>query len=658
MKYHLRTLLIFALFLTSFLSFYVNAAETCVVDGKQKKCSVLQDCGSAVKIKHQKASKKFESMPFTFALVTDTHVGTKTGAEDLYRTVRDINTQKEIAFVVISGDVTEFGSDEEIRTAKSLLDELTVPYYVVPGNHDSNWSESGNNTFLKVFGSETFRFEYGGYLFIGLASGPNMRMGPGQIPRENLTWFFEQLRTVDKEQPLIFVNHYPMDEGLNNWFEVMDALRPYNVKIILCGHGHQDREYAFEGIKAAMCRSNLRAEAEYGGYNMITIDGDSIVFRERLCNGKTLEPWLSYSLADMPRWEKHPYRPNLSMNNDNPSVEQVWHVQEASDIGSGMYLHEDKLVYTNTAGEIKCVDAVSGTLIWSYRTGGKIYSTPTVYKDVVWCASTDSYLYGLNVADGKLLHRLKNEKAVVASPVCADNSVIVAGSDGHCRSWDINTGNLLWDYADVKNFVVTRLQIKDGTVYFGSWGNQFYALDIVSGKPRWIWDSGHSNRMLSPAQVVPLFAHGRIYLASPDRYMVVLDENTGDIVWRHNDPKHRVRESIGISEDGNTIYAKTMDGQLIALDATAAERAVKWISTGEDMGYELAPTPVVEKNGVVYAPTDKGLIYAYRASDGAFLWKYRVSFGLINMILPTDRGELYVSAMDGHLVKLTVSACR
>ncbi len=655
MRYYLGTLFIFALFLPPFLSFPSNVVETCIVDGKQNKCPELQDRDSAIRTKQRKFLKRFESASFTFALVTDTHVGTKTGEEDLRRTVSDINSLNDIAFVLVSGDVTEFGSDEEIITAKRLLDGLKVPYYVVPGNHDSNWSESGNNTFLQVFGSETFRFDYGGYLFIGLASGPNMRMGPGQIPRENLTWFFEQLRTVDKKQPLIFVNHYPMDAGLNNWFEVMDALRPFNVKMILCGHGHQDREYAFEGIKAAMCRSNLRAEADYGGYNIITIDGDSIIFRERLCNGKTLAPWLSYTLADMPDWEKYPSRPDFSMNKNNPFVEQIWRKQEKSDIGSGMCLEDNKLVYANTNGEIKCVEASSGDLNWSYKTGGKIYSTPTIYKGTVWCASSDSYLYGLNFSDGKLLHRLKNEKAVVSSPVCADNKVIVAGSDGHCRAWNVVSGELLWDYGDVKNFVVTRLQIKDGSVYFGSWGNQFYALDIVTGKPRWIWNSGHNNRMLSPAQVVPVFAHGRVYLASPDRYMTVLAEQTGRVIWRHKDSELRARESIGISEDGNTIYAKTMDGQLIALDATTAERVVKWVSTGEDMGYELAPTPVVEKNGVVYAPTDKGLIYAYRASDGAFLWKYRVSFGLINMILPADRGEVYVSAMDGRLVKLKVS---
>ena len=96
-------------------------------------------------------------------------------------------------------------------------------------------------------------------------------------------------------------------------------------------------------------------------------------------------------------------------------------------------------------------------------------------------------------------------------------------------------------------------------------------------------------------------------------------------------------------------------GDILAIDATVNERKIKWISSGEDMGYELAPTPVVEKNGVVYAPTDKGLIYAYSATNGSFLWKYRIATGLINMILPTDANELYVSSMDGVLMKLKVT---
>ncbi len=592
--------------------------------------------------------------PFKFALITDTHIGNPANNEDLYRTINDVNSQTDIAFAIVSGDVTEFGSLEELRTAKCLLDELKIPYHIIPGNHDSNWSESGTNDFLRVFGNETFGFEYGGYKFIGLASGPNMRMSPGQIPRENLTWFFDEISQTDTSQPIIYVNHYPMDNSLNNWFEVMDALWPYNVQLMLCGHGHNNHAMNFEGVNAAMCRSNLRAKENFGGYTIIEVTGDSIVFSERIVSGKTLQPWLAYSTKSRPQWEANPPRPDYSVNVNHPYVSEVWSVQENSDMGSGMYLFGDKLVYTNTSGEIKAANTQNGNTVWTYKTDGKIYSTPTVYENTVWCASSDSYVYGLNATNGKLRHKLKTDRAVVSSPACADDKVMLAGGDGVCRAWDVNSGKLLWTFDNVKNFVVTRPQIKDGVLFFGSWGNEFYALDTETGKPRWIWQNGHSNRMLSPAQVVPVLTHSRVYLASPDRFMTVLDEKTGEVIWRYNDPDNRVRESIGLSEDGNTVYAKTMDGQILAMDATVSERKINWISSGEDMGYELAPTPVVEKNGVVYAPTDKGLIYAYRASDGVFLWKYRVSNGLINMILPTDNGELYVSAMDGKLVKLSV----
>ncbi len=49
-----------------------------------------------------------------------------------------------------------------------------------------------------------------------------------------------------------------------------------------------------------------------------------------------------------------------------------------------------------------------------------------------------------------------------------------------------------------------------------------------------------------------------------------------------------------------------MDGNIIAIDATVPERRVKWVSSGEDMGYELTPTPVVEKTELFTLPPTKG----------------------------------------------------
>ena len=593
--------------------------------------------------------------PFQFALVSDTHIGSPNNNDDLQRTVDDINqNMPEVEFVIVSGDVTEFGSDIELNIAKDILDLFNVPAYVIPGNHDSNWSESGTNSFLRIFGTETFGFEHKGYKFFGLPSGPNMRMGPGQIPRESITWFKEQLAQTDKQTPLVFVNHYPMNSTLNNWFEVIDALKPYNIKAFLCGHGHNNVEYNFEEVNAAMLRSNLRAKEEYGGYNIITVTHDSIIFQERLVSGETLEPWLAYSTKGRPQWKENPPRPDYSINDNHAYIKEVWSIQEDGDMGGGMAFHKDFLIYTTTKGEVKTVDAKTGKEKWSYQTNGKIYSTPTICDNKVWISSTDKNLYGLHLKNGKPHFVLSNERSVVASPVCDQNLVILPGTDGKCTAWNNKNGQKVWQFDQIENFTLTRPLVKDGVVYFGSWGNEFYAINTITGNLKWKWNNGQVNRMFSPAQVVPVIAHSKVFLVSPDRYMTVLGEETGRVIWRHNDLDNRVRESIGVSEDGNTVYAKTMDGEILAIDATVNERKIKWISSGEDMGYELTPTPVVEKDGVVYAPTDKGLIYAYNATDGSFLWKYRIATGLINMILPTDDNVLYVSSMDGKLMKLKV----
>ena len=97
-------------------------------------------------------SAKAQIKPFRFAFISDTHIGSPNGSaeEDLRRTVVDINNMNDIAFVVITGDITELGTDEELKHAKQILDQLKVPWYIIPGNHDTGWSESGGRTRPKV----------------------------------------------------------------------------------------------------------------------------------------------------------------------------------------------------------------------------------------------------------------------------------------------------------------------------------------------------------------------------------------------------------------------------------------------------------------------------------------------------------------------------
>lgn len=128
--------------------------------------------------------------PFRFAFVSDVHIGSPNGSseEDLRRTVRDINSLKDVSFVVLTGDITEFGTNKEIKLAKQILDSLQIPWYIIPGNHDVGWSESGGVMFKTVFGNDKFNFTYNGITFLGCASGPYVRMSDGHIPRDAVNW--------------------------------------------------------------------------------------------------------------------------------------------------------------------------------------------------------------------------------------------------------------------------------------------------------------------------------------------------------------------------------------------------------------------------------------------------------------------------------------
>jgi len=596
---------------------------------------------------------------FRFALVTDTHIGGTGADEDLRRTVDDINADDSLSFVIISGDVTEFGSDSELMLAKEILDGLIKPWYIIPGNHDTKWSESGGNSFRRVFGDEAFAFRHDGWLFLGTNSGPNMRMGPGQIPRENIVWLDSVLKVPsNKEMKVVSVNHYPLDNGLNNWYELTDRLKSLDTRLALCGHGHSNRVMDFEGIPALMGRSNLRAGKEYGGYNIMTVRGDTLLTAVvRHPGALTMPPWAEVRLvrhdflSDTTVWP----RPDYSMNMKYPNVSQVWSVQEQSDIGAGTVAARKLVITTNTAGEIKALDIRKGKVRWTFATGAKIYSTPAAEGKTVVAASANGMVHALDLRQGKLLWSFESGQPAVASPVISDGKVFITGSSGKCYALGLNDGRLLWSNKMIDGFVETIPLIYRGLLIFGTWNNHLYAIDTETGVIKWTWNNGYTNRMLSPAACVPVATGGRVFVVAPDRKMACLDVLTGELIWHSDLGGITVRESMGITADSSMVLAKTMNGVIIGVDVRGKEGRVVWKSDF-NIGYDIAPGVITEKEGVIFIPSDKGIIHAASRTDGSLLWSHRISSCLINNILPLDDGSLICNSMDGVVTRLKVES--
>jgi outer membrane protein assembly factor BamB/predicted MPP superfamily phosphohydrolase len=588
---------------------------------------------------------------FRFAWLSDTHVGSIAGEEDLRASVRDINSLTGLSFVVISGDVTEYGSREQLRLAKEILDGLKIPCHVVPGNHDTKWSESGGTDFPRLWKEDRFVFNHGGICFIGLHEGPIMKMADGHWAPQDVRWLEATLKNLpDTNQPIVFVTHYPIDNGIDNWYVVLDLLKKYNTQVALCGHIHRNSNESFEGVPGVMGRSNLRGTGSAGGYNLVEVSDGTMTFAERTPGGVTSPPWHSIALT------RHNYagdtnkypRPDFSINNRFPRVKERQNYDTGYTIASTPTVFAEIIIVGDASGAVYGL-LPSGTLQWKFKTQSAVYSTPAIALDLAVIASTDGNIYGIQARTGKQVWRYETPRPIVASPQVVDGTVYIGSSEGKFRALDAATGKLEWEFDRVGGFIETRPMIYDGKVIFGAWDQNLYALDAKTGKLAWKWKGDRSGTLLSPAACWPIAAKGKVFIVAPDRKMTAIDAKTGRQIWRTGN--YMVRESIGISEDQSRFYIRAMQDSFYALSTVSRQPETIW-EQKTDFGYDINSAMLVEKDGVVFYGTKNGLVYALDAKSGKVIWEHKVGVGVVNTVVPLSANHVLVTDFDGRVVLL------
>ena len=101
-----------------------------------------------------------------------------------------------------------------------------------------------------------------------------MRMAYGHVVPQDIRWMTEEMDKNGKDKPVILVTHYPlMDGDVDNWYEVTDAVRPYNVRLFIGGHYHSNRDLRYDGIPGVLMRSNLCDKEGKPGYGIYEVTG-------------------------------------------------------------------------------------------------------------------------------------------------------------------------------------------------------------------------------------------------------------------------------------------------------------------------------------------------------------------------------------------------
>ena len=586
------------------------------------------------------------------AILSDIHVTPGNANEGMLReAITEINTI-DVDAVLMTGDLTNEGSDEQLSNVEGILDDIIHPLYVIPGNHENNWSQSACKTFNDTWGSDRFVFAVDNLVVVGMNCGPFMKMGDGHIKQEDLLWLDSTLNTMVKPgMRVLSVNHYPILDDLDNYQAYVDILKKYPVITHQCGHYHHWRLYETDGINGVMVRALDMGSGNYG-YTLMTIDLDrQWIYIYNKVIGKDPEQMYAYHINldyDTPQLPENNFLSEYEYQHRlNFKVRRV--VADNASIFTRVGVDAKNLYFGNSLGYCKAVDKETGELRWQYKTDAMLFSRPAVGDKFIVLPTSDKRLVWLDKKTGKAKWQYDAVGPYVADGVVKDG-ILYQGGYKTFQVWDVKRHRLLWQYNDINNYCQAEPVVNGNDVIFGAWDTYLRSLDRRTGALHWQWNNGREVNLYSPGNVVPVVNPERVVIVAPDRVTTAIDRKSGEQIWREKND-NKVRESLGHSADGKVAYAKTMDGELVAM-STGDQYEMLWkVDLG--FGYEHAPCIVLEHDGFIYCGSRRGMLAVVDAETHQLVFTSQLGTSEFNGFeLDPATGDIYCSLIEGTIFRI------
>lgn len=236
-----------------------------------------------------------------FAQVTDTHFikGNEYRTEVLKSTIKSLNNEKNLAFVVFTGDNLDSPKAQYLPEFVRIINKLNVPYYLVIGNHDV-FKNNGlskvryleivkENNFLYRYKTPNYVFKKRGFVFIVVDGAKEIIPGSiGYYREDTLNWLDKQL-TKYKNKPVVIVQHFPLVANKEiashsvyqkeKYLEILD--KHDNVISVIAGHLHSNDEIMRNGVYHVTTPTLLSEPPVYKIFNISTTKGFApMVFTE------------------------------------------------------------------------------------------------------------------------------------------------------------------------------------------------------------------------------------------------------------------------------------------------------------------------------------------------------------------------------------------
>ena len=397
-----------------------------------------------------------DSQAQRIAVLSDVHVTPGTANESQLRLAVDEINRGGYDAVVMNGDLTNEGSDVQLANVKTILDGITAPLFVLPGNHENNWSQSATKTFVDLWGNDRFVATVDSLVMIGINCGPFMKMGDGHIKQEDLHWLRSTLDSVATAgYKVLSFNHYPLNADLDNCRDYVEILEKYPVIGHINGHYHSWKTYSAggddsgSGIPCVMVRALDMRNGDYG-YSVVEIDRDWIHIYEKK-TGQPRKAMYAFPVRTSHDMAKFPATPEITVP-AGFEVTKVW--TDSASVFTRLGFDRDNIYFGNSLGMAKAIRKDNGSEIWSVPTGASLFSRPVALRNGRVAVPAHN---GILILDSRTGRRTgfqpsKEGPYVADGTVTPDGKGYIQGGYKRIERRRPSDGRIVWSYDSIFNY--------------------------------------------------------------------------------------------------------------------------------------------------------------------------------------------------------------
>jgi outer membrane protein assembly factor BamB len=109
-----------------------------------------------------------------------------------------------------------------------------------------------------------------------------------------------------------------------------------------------------------------------------------------------------------------------------------WNKHLTKPVLSSAALLKDRIYFASSDHKIYCFDCNTGSKIWEFETGDRIWSSPAITEndEILFFGSLDSHIYGVDIRTGNQIWKFPTMNIVDSSPCIAGHMLFVGGRDG------------------------------------------------------------------------------------------------------------------------------------------------------------------------------------------------------------------------------------